>query len=57
LFRLPEITNQPLNFQPRLQASIFQYWLTASQPPSPCAQSIRFSWPKRYHSLALSNKL
>jgi len=43
--------------QPRLQASILQYWLTSSQPPIPHAQSIRFSWPKRYHPLTLSHKL
>jgi len=34
-FRLPKIAKQLLTFQPRLQASIFQYWLTASQPPIP----------------------
>ena len=56
-FRLPKITNQLLTFQPKLQASIFQYWLTASQSPSSCAQFIRFSWQKRYHSLTLSHKL
>ena len=41
----------------RLQASTFQYWLTAPQPPLPFAQSIRFSWPKGCHSLTLSHKL
>jgi len=33
LYRLPKITKQLLTFQPRQQASIFQYWLTASQSP------------------------
>ena len=55
LFSLPKITKQHLTFQTRLQASIFQYWLTASQPPllpmrtiHPLllAKKISFTYPK-----------
>jgi len=35
IFRLPKITKPLLTFQPTLQASIFQYWLTASQQRRP----------------------
>ena len=35
LCRLPKITKQLLTFQTRLQASVLQYWLAASQPPLP----------------------
>jgi len=45
-------------FSPRLQASMISstHWLHHNHH-SPCAQSIRFSWPKRYHSLTLRHKL
>jgi len=32
---LPKPTKQLLTFQTRVQAGIFHYWMTASQPPLP----------------------
>jgi len=54
MFRFPKITKQLLTFQTRLQVSIFQYWLTTSQPPLPMhtfqslllAKKISFTYSK-----------
>ena len=56
-FRLLEITKQLLTFKQGYRPAYSSAdWLHHNHH-SPCPQSIRFPWPKRYHSLTLSHKL
>jgi len=48
IFMLPKITKQLWTFQRSLQASIFQYWLTASHPQLPL---------RTIHPLLLAKKI
>ena len=57
LFRLPKATKQLSTFQTRLQASIFLYWLAASQPPLLMRTIHPFLLTKKYHALTPNHKL